>query len=66
MSTSISQVIAEGGFNLTTKEDAEWLIAQVPQFEALVTLAEDLLEAIEDQELAKSEAQYQLTFAKEA
>ena len=44
MSMSLSQVISEAGYDLSTKEDAQWLISQVNNFEDLVTKAEDLLD----------------------
>lgn len=50
MSVSIAEVIESGGFNLSTVEDARWLVSQVSQFEELVTAAEDLIEESEENE----------------
>lgn len=50
MSVSIAEVIASGGYNLETVEDARWLVAQVNQFEELVVAAEDLIEESENQD----------------
>jgi hypothetical protein len=47
MSVSIQEVIESAGYNLTTKEDCQWLLAQVNQFEELVTAAEDRIEELE-------------------
>ena len=48
MSVSILEVIEAGGYNLTTVEDAQWLLGQVSQFEELVIAAEDLIERAEE------------------
>lgn len=48
MSVSIAEVIESGGYDLSTVEDAQWLVSQVSQFEELVTAAEDLIEESEE------------------
>lgn len=58
MSTSISQVIADGGYDLSKEDDARWLLSQVNQFEQLVVEAEDLIEKIEEAESKRLEAEY--------
>ena len=58
MSTSIAEVIAAGGYDLETEEDARWLLSQVNQFEELVTKAEDLIEKIEEAESQRLEEEY--------
>lgn len=59
MSTSISQVIAAGGWDVQNNvEDARWLLAQVNQFEELVTKAEDLIGKIEEAESQRLEDEY--------
>ena len=58
MSTSIAEVIAAGGYDLTTEQDARWLVSQVNQFEELVTKAEDLIEKIEEAESQRLEDEY--------
>lgn len=44
MSVSLLEVIEAGGYDLTTKEDALWLLSKVSEFETLITEAEDLTE----------------------
>lgn len=58
MSVSILEVIEAGGYDLSTPEDAKWLLAQVNQFEELVVKAEDMLEAIEQAETDILEKEY--------
>ena len=58
MSVGILEVIEAGGYDLSTEEDARWLLAQVNQFEDLVTKAEDLIEKIEDEENERLEREY--------
>ena len=62
MSVSISEVIGAAGYNINTEEDARWLLAQVNQFEELITQAEDLIEAIEDAETERIEKNYREKF----
>ena len=50
MSTSLSEVISAGGFDLTKVEDAKWLVAQVNQFEDMIEAAENLIEEAEEDE----------------
>lgn len=40
MSLSLREVIEEAGYDLTTKEDCEWLISRQNEFEELIELAE--------------------------
>ena len=58
MSVSLLEVIEAGGYDLSTPEDAAWLISQVNQFEELVEEAEDMLEAIEEAENERLEQEY--------
>ena len=62
MSVGILEVIEAGGYDLSTEEDARWLLAQVNQFEELVTKAEDLIEKIEETENDRLEKEYQAKF----
>ena len=50
MSVSILEVIEAGGYDLNTKEDCQWLLGQVNQFEELVTKAEDRIEELDEEE----------------
>lgn len=47
MSVSLLQVIQDGGYDLTTKGDCEWLLSKQREFEELIEEAYDTLEAIE-------------------
>lgn len=62
MSVSLLEVIEAGGYDLSTPEDAKWLLAQVNQFEELVVKAEDMLEAIEKAETEQLEKEYKSKF----
>ena len=62
MSVSLLEVIEAAGYNLSTLEDANWLISQVQQFEELVEAAENFFEEESNRELAESEAEYNRTF----
>jgi hypothetical protein len=50
MSVSLLEVIEAGGYNLTTKEDAQWLLCQQKEFEELVENAQDLVDREEEDE----------------
>ena len=50
MSVSILEVIEAGGYDLTTREDCQWLLGQVNQLEELVTKAEDRIEELDEEE----------------
>ena len=58
MSVSLLEVISDAGYDLSTPEDAQWLISQVNQFEELVEKAENMLEAIEEAETERLEQEY--------
>lgn len=62
MSVSIPEVIEAGGYDLSTEDDAKWLLSQVNQFEELVVRAEDMLEAIEEAETDRLEREYKAKF----
>lgn len=44
MSVSLLEVIESGGYDLTTKEDAIWILSKQREFEELVEQAEELIE----------------------
>lgn len=48
MSMTIQQVIEAGGYDLSTAEDANWLLAQQNQWEELIEAAEELIEESEE------------------
>lgn len=49
MSVSLREVIESGGYDLTTLEDAQWLLAQQSNFDELVEEAELIVEQHEDE-----------------
>lgn len=44
MSVSLEEVLNASGYNLSTAEDANWLLSKRNEFEELVEKAEELLE----------------------
>lgn len=44
---SIKEVIEAGGYDLTTLEDAQWLLSQESNFDDLIEQAEELVEESE-------------------
>lgn len=49
MSVSLLEVIEHGGYDLSLKEDADWLVRKQAEFQELVEQAQELLE--EDEEI---------------
>lgn len=45
MSLSLLEVIEAGGYDLTTAEDANWLLSKQSEFEQLIEQAEELVES---------------------
>lgn len=45
MSVSLLEVIEHGGYDITTIEDAEWLLSKKEEFEALLEQAEELVDS---------------------
>lgn len=48
MSVSLREVIESGGYDLTTLEDARWLVGKQTEFEQLVEEAELVIEEAEN------------------
>lgn len=48
MSVSLLEVIEAGGYNLSTVEDANWLLSKQNEFEELIEQAENLIEESEE------------------
>lgn len=48
MSVSLLEVIEAGGYDLSTTEDANWLLSKQSEFEELVEQAEKIIEESED------------------
>lgn len=57
---SLLEVIEAGGYDLSTLEDANWLLSKQSEFDELVTQAEAIVNTAEEAELAESEAEYEL------
>lgn len=51
MGVSLLEVIEAAGYNLTTLEDARWLLSKEDEFDDLVEAAEAIVDAAEDEEL---------------
>lgn len=47
MSVTIKEVIEAGGYDLTTLEDARWLLGKQSEFTELVKEAEETIEKLE-------------------
>lgn len=50
MSVSLKEVIEASDYDLTTKEDCEWLLAKKDEFEELCNQAEETIDTIEEEE----------------
>lgn len=49
MSVSLREVIEHGGYDLTTLDDARWLVAKQSEFRELVEEAEQTIEVLEEE-----------------
>jgi len=65
MSVTITEVIEAGGYDLTTYEDAIWLLAQRNEWDELVDKAMALSDAHDEAEAAEAEAEYKKSFPDE-
>lgn len=50
MSVSLQEVIEAGGYDLSTVEDAQWLVSKKSEFEELIESAETLIEERENED----------------
>ena len=50
MSVSLREVIEAGGYDLTTLEDARWLVSTQDEYEELIEQAEELIEQLESED----------------
>lgn len=50
MSVSLLEVIESAGYNVTTKEDATWLLSKQTEFEELIEKANELIENNEEED----------------
>ena len=55
MSVSLREVIEHSGYDLTTADDARWLLSNRTEFEQLVEEAEELVEEAENAEREEDE-----------
>lgn len=55
MSVSIKEVIESAGYDLTTLDDARWLVSQEADFDELIEAAEELIEEAENAEAEDDE-----------
>ena len=62
MSVSLLEVIEAGGYDLTTVEDAQWLLSKYSEFEELIENAQALVDQDADRDLEESEEKYNLIF----
>lgn len=51
MSVSLLEVIEAGGYDITTKQDALWLLSKQSEFAELVEQVEDLVYELDKEEL---------------
>lgn len=65
MSVSLLEVIEAGGYDLTTLEDAQWLLSRQSEFEELIEQAEELVDAEEQRLSDEAEEDYQKIFPEE-
>lgn len=49
MSVSLGEVIESGGYDLTTIDDARWLLGKQSEFSDLIEAAEETIERLEDE-----------------
>lgn len=61
MSTSIEVVVEHGGFDISTYEDANWLLAQRNEWDEMIERAQqvvdDYIESVEAADQAEMEAE---------
>ena len=62
MSISLIEVIEAGGYDLTTVEDANWLLSKRSEFEELIEEAQELIDEEQAKEDAEAEAEYNRIF----
>lgn len=49
MSVSLSEVIEAGGYDLTSYDDAQWLLSTQSEYENLVEEAQELVDKIDEE-----------------
>ena len=66
MSVSLLEVIEAGGYDLSTIEDANWLLSKQNEIEELFEEAQKLIDEAQAKEDAEAEAEYNRTFLEES
>ena len=66
MSISLLEVIEAGGYDLSTIEDANWLLSKQNEIEELFEEAQKLIDEAQAKEDAEAEAEYNRTFLEES
>ena len=66
MSVSLLEVIEAGGYDLSTIEDANWLLSKQNEIEELIEEAQELIDEAQAKEDAEAEAEYNRTFLEES
>lgn len=49
MSVSLLEVLESAGYDISTKEDARWLLSKQSEFEELIEQAQEVVEGDEDE-----------------
>jgi len=65
MSVSLLEVIEHGGYDLTTYEDANWLLAKQREFEELIEMAQAVVDKVEETAAEVAEEEYKARFGEE-
>ena len=50
MSVSLLEVIEAGGYDITTYDDANWLLSKQSEFEELIDQAQEVVDAADENE----------------
>ena len=66
MSVSLLEVFEAGGYDLSTIEDANWLLSKQNEIEELFEEAQKLIDEAQAKEDAEAEAEYNRTFLEES
>lgn len=65
MSVSLLEVIEAGGYDLSTLDDAKWLVSKVTEFEELVDRAHFMIDQQQEKIDLAAEVEYEMHFPKE-
>ena len=62
MSVSLLEVIEAAGYDLSTSDDANWLLSTRQEYDELIEKAEAVIEKIEEEENEQAEREYRENF----